>query len=98
MMPRVQPNDEMKCKQYKSIECISLHFECVNGILLKYHNLQQCIGGWVFVRLKRNQNHNASLFDHSNVIYTSVVLNSTKYTPLDANANFTKYQFAQYMK
>ena len=37
-----------------------------------------------------NQNHNASLFDHNNVVNMSVVLNSTKYPPLDANANFTK--------
>ena len=45
-----------------------------------------------------NQDHNASLFDHSNVMNMSVVLNSTKYPPLDANANFTKYQFAQFYK
>ena len=43
-----------------------------------------------------NQDHNASLFEHSNVVNTSVVLNTTKYPPLDANANFTKYQFAQF--
>ena len=45
-----------------------------------------------------NQQLNASLFDHSNVVNMSVVLNSTKYPPLDANANFTKYQFAQFYK
>ena len=45
-----------------------------------------------------NQDHNASLFDHSNLMNMSVVLNSTKYSPLDANANFTKYQFAQFYK
>ena len=45
-----------------------------------------------------NQDHNASLFDQSNVVNMSVVLNSTKYPPLDANANFTKYQFAQFYK
>ena len=28
----------------------------------------------------------------------SVVLNNTKYPPLDANANFTKYQFSQFYK
>ena len=28
----------------------------------------------------------------------SVLLNSIKYPPLDANANFTKYQFAQFYK
>ena len=28
----------------------------------------------------------------------SVVLNSTKYSPLDANANFTKYRCAQFYK
>ena len=43
-----------------------------------------------------NQDHNASLFDHNNVVNMSVVLNSTKYPPPDANTNFTKYQFAQF--
>ena len=38
-----------------------------------------------------SQEHNASLFDHTNVVNMSVVLNSTKYPPLNANANFTKY-------
>ena len=28
----------------------------------------------------------------------SVALNSIKYSPLDANANFTKYQFAHFYK
>ena len=45
-----------------------------------------------------NQDHNASLFNHSNVVNMSVVLNRTKYPPLDANANFTKYQFAPFYK
>ena len=45
-----------------------------------------------------NQDHNASMFDHGNVVNTSVVLNSIKYPSLDANANFTKYQFAQFYK
>ena len=45
-----------------------------------------------------NQDHNASLFDQNNVVNKSVVLNSTKYPPLDANANFTKYQFARFYK
>ena len=34
MMPRLQSNDEMKYKLFST-----LHFECVNVILLKYHNL-----------------------------------------------------------
>ena len=42
-----------------------------------------------------NQDHNASLFDHNNVVNMSVALNSTKYPPLHAIANFTKYQFAR---
>ena len=45
-----------------------------------------------------NQYHNASIFDYGNVVNISVVLNSIKYPPLDANANFTKYQFAQFYK
>ena len=45
-----------------------------------------------------SQDHNASLFDHSNVVNMSVFLNSTKYPSLDANANFTKYQFVQFSK
>ena len=44
-----------------------------------------------------NQDHNASLFDHNNVVNMSVVLDGTKY-PLDATANFTKYQFVQFYK
>ena len=45
-----------------------------------------------------NEKYNASLFDHINARNMIVVLNSTKYSPLDANANFTKYQFAQFHK
>ena len=45
-----------------------------------------------------NQGRNASIFDHGNVVSMSVILNSIKYPPLDANANFTKYQFAQFYK
>ena len=45
-----------------------------------------------------NQEHNASLFDHSGVKNMSVVLNSTKYPPLDANASFTKHQFTPFYK
>ena len=40
MMPKVQPNNETKYKLYKSIESKTV-LECVNVILLKYHNLQQ---------------------------------------------------------
>ena len=35
-----------------------------------------------------NQDHNASLFDHGNVVNTSVVLNCIKYPPLNANAKY----------
>ena len=45
-----------------------------------------------------NQDHNASLFDHSSVTNMSVVLNSTKYPSLDANANFTTHQFTPFYK
>ena len=45
-----------------------------------------------------NQDHNASLFDHNNVANMSVVPNSTKYPPFEANANFTKCQFTQFYK
>ena len=45
-----------------------------------------------------NQVHNASLFDHSSVKNMSVVLNSTKYPPLDANANFANHQFTPFYK
>ena len=45
-----------------------------------------------------NQDHNASLFDHNNVVNVRVVLNSTMYQPLDANANLTKNQFPQLYK
>ena len=45
-----------------------------------------------------NQEQNASLFDHSSVKNMSVVLNSTKYPPLDANASFTKHQFTPFYK
>ena len=45
-----------------------------------------------------NQDRNASIFDHGNVVNMSVILNSLKYPPLDANASFTKYQFAQFYK
>ena len=45
-----------------------------------------------------NQDRNASVFNHANVVNMSVVLNSMKYPPLDANASFTKYQFAQLYK
>lgn len=45
-----------------------------------------------------NQERNAALFDHCNVVNMSVVLNSTKYPPLDANANFSKNQFIQFYK
>ena len=45
-----------------------------------------------------NQQHNASLFDHSSVKNMSVVLNSTKYPPLDANANFANHQFTPFYK
>ena len=41
------------------------------------------------------QDHNASLFNHSNTVNMSVDLNSTKCLFLDANANFTKAQFSQ---
>ena len=45
-----------------------------------------------------NQTKNAALFDHCNVTNMNVVLNSTKYPPLDVNANFTKNQFIQFYK
>ena len=45
-----------------------------------------------------DQTKNAALFDHCNVTNMSVVLNSTKYPPLDVNANFTKNQFIQFYK
>ena len=45
-----------------------------------------------------SQDHNAALFDHCQVTNMSVVLNSTKYPPLDQNANFTKYQFSHFYK
>ena len=45
-----------------------------------------------------NQDHNASLFDHRNVVNMNVVLNSIKYPHLDANANVTMYQFARFYK
>ena len=45
-----------------------------------------------------NLDHNASLFDHSKMVNMSVVLNSTKYSTLDANASFTKYHLAQFYK
>ena len=41
-----------------------------------------------------NQDHNAALFEHINVVN----MNSTEYSPVDANANLTKYQFAQFYK
>ena len=44
------------------------------------------------------QDHNESLFDHGNVVNMIVALNSIKYPPLAANANFTKYQFVQFYK
>ena len=45
-----------------------------------------------------DQTKNAALFDHCNVTNMNVVLNSTKYPPLDVNANFTKNQFIQFYK
>ena len=45
-----------------------------------------------------NQTQNASLFDHSGVQNMSVVLNSTKYPPLDANANFDMFRFTPFYK
>ena len=45
-----------------------------------------------------NQERNPALFDHSNVVNMSVVLNSVKYPLLDANANFTKHQYTQFYK
>jgi len=45
-----------------------------------------------------DQTQNASLFDHSGVKNMSVVLNSTKYPPLDANANFTMFRFTPFYK
>jgi hypothetical protein len=45
-----------------------------------------------------NQERNAALFDHCNVTNMSVVLNSTKYPSLDANANFAKHQFVPFYK
>ena len=45
-----------------------------------------------------NQDHNASIFDHGNIVNMSVVLNSINYPPLHANANFTRDQFAQFYK
>ena len=57
---------------------------------------------WVVVGLQTNksgnQDQNASLFDHCNVTNMNVVLNNVRYPLLDANANFTKYQFAQFYK
>ena len=45
-----------------------------------------------------NQEHNAALFDHVNVTNMSVVLNNEKYPNLNANTNFTKYQFSHFYK
>ena len=45
-----------------------------------------------------NQERNASLFNHSGVKNMSVVLNSTKYRSLDANASFAKHQFTPFYK
>ena len=45
-----------------------------------------------------SQDKNAALFDNCKVTNMSVVLNSTKYPPLDANANFDKYKFIQFYK
>ena len=50
MMPRVQPNDEMKYKLYKSIESKS--------VLDAAFRMRQCniveLGDWVFVQLQEN--------------------------------------------
>ena len=45
-----------------------------------------------------NQDHNASLFDHSYVVNMIVVLNNIKHPAIDSNANFTMYQFTQFYK
>ena len=116
MMPRVQPNDEMKYKLYKSIESkvvLDAAFrmrQCNIVELLQSTTMSWRLGvrtapekqRYVLVCIQTNksgnQKHNASIFDHSNVVNTSVARNRTKYPPLDANANFTKYQFAQFYK
>ena len=108
---RVQSNDEMKYKLYKSIEykvyaafrmCQSNIVEIPQSTTISWRlgvrtapekPRYEVIG--IQVDKSANQGHNASLFD---VVNMSVVLNSTKYPPLDANANFTKYQFAQFYK
>ena len=117
MMPRVQPNDEMKYKLYKTIES--------KAVLDASFRMRQCnvveipanatsfswrLGvrtapekpRYVIVGIQAdksgNQEHNASLFDHSSVKNMSVVLNSTKYPPLDANASFAKHQFTSFYK
>ena len=116
MMPRVQPNDEMKYKLYKSIESkivLDAAFRMRQGNIVEVP--QSTTMSWrigvrttpkkpryvvivLQVDKSYNQGHNASIFYHINVVIMSVVLNSTKYPPSDANANFTKYQFAQSCK
>ena len=116
LMPRAQPNDEMKLKLYKSIESkivLDAGFrmrQCSVVEIPQAGTMSWRLGvrtapekpRYVIVGLQtnksNNQEHNAALFDHCNVTNMSVVLNSTKYPPLDANANFTKYQFAQFYK
>ena len=116
MMPRVQLNDEMKYKLYKSVESkvvLVAAFRMRQGNIVEKPQSTtmswrlgvrtapekpRCVVIGIQVDKSGNQDHNASLFDDNNVVNMSVVLNSTKYPPLDANANFTRDRFSQFYK
>ena len=111
-MPRVQPNVEMKYKLYKSMESKSVldaafRMRQCNIVEIPQSTTMTWRLGvrttpekprYVLVAIQKsgNRDHNASIFDHANAVNMSVVLNSIKYLPLDAIANFSKYQFAQF--
>ena len=115
-MLRVQPNDEMKYKLYKSIEsksglgatfrmCQCNIVEISQSTTMSWRlgvrtapEKPRCVLDAIQTDKSCNQDHNASIFDHGDVANISIVLISIKYPPLDANANFTKYQFAQFYK
>ena len=116
IMPRVQPNDKMKYKLYKSIEskttldaafrmrqCNVVEIPQTTsmswrlGVRTAPEKPRYVIAAFQTDR-EGDQIKNAALFNHCNVNNMSVVLNSTKYPPLDANANFEKNQFIQFYK
>ena len=116
MMPRIQPNDEMKYELDKSIESKSILDAALRMRQCNIVEIPQSITmtwrlgvrtapkepRYVLVGIQTdksgNQDHNASLFDHSYVVNMIVVLNNIKHPAIDSNANFTMYQFTQFYK